>query len=193
MRKINKTDPPDYFVNFVRRNNPNNWSDCVEIRADLRTHILDEEQHSQCAYCESGITSESSKSHIDHYKRKAGHLFPELVCSYENLLVSCNNPYRCANHKDRKIRNRDDYNNLLNPVSDNPSNHFDYSYTGDIIPMDELGKYTMSVFNLNHKSLIEHRKTLALQLNAYKDQMNLHEVKSIFNEYESFIENIWKS
>lgn len=193
MKKINKTEPPGYFVNFVRRNNPNSWSDCLEIISDLRKHILIEEQNEQCAYCESGITFKSSKSHIDHYKRKAGHLFPELVCSYENLLVSCNNPYRCARHKDSEIKRKEDYSNLLNPVMDNPNTHFDYSFTGEILSKDEKGKYTIEIFNLNHKSLVERRKTLALQINAYKNQINFEEVKIIFKEYESFIERIWRS
>lgn len=192
MKKINKTAPP-LFSDFIKKNKPSNWTDCLEITADLRHYMLNEEQNGQCAYCESAIISHSSKSHIDHFRRKAGHLFPELVCAYENLLVSCNNPYRCAKHKDGEVKNKNDYDDLINPVTDNPTVHFNYSYTGDFIPIDEKGKHTIDIFKLNHKSLIERRKTMAMQVNTYKNQISLEDVKNIFKEFESYIENIWKN
>ena len=192
MKKINKKEP-SFYTEFKKKRKPKNWADCIEITADLRNYILSKEQNGQCAYCETAITSDSSRSHIDHYKKKAGHLFPELEFAYDNLLASCNNPYHCAKHKDSRITQRNDYVDLINPVADNPSVHFDYSFTGDILPKDKKGETSINIFNLNHRSLIERRKTLSLQLNSYKNQINLDEVKSFFKGYDSFIENIWNS
>ncbi len=103
MKKINKTEP-SFYTNFVKKNKPNNWENCFEITYPIRKYILENEQNFQCAYCEGKISPDKTKSHIDHFKRKAGHLFPELTCDYFNLLVSCNNPCHCAKHKDRTIK-----------------------------------------------------------------------------------------
>ena len=198
MKKINK-NPPPLFTNLIKKNKPNNWSDFGRIKAELRDYMLNHEQNGQCAYCESAITSDSSKSHIDHYKKKAGHLFPELECDYKNLLVSCNNgknggkEKHCAKSKDDRIKIKDDYNDLINPVIDNPNKHLYYSFTGDVLPKDKKAEITIEIFNLNHKSLINRRKTLSIKLDSIKTQMSLAEVKSIFKEYHSFIENIWRS
>ena len=191
MKKINKTKPPPIlFTNFTKKHKPKNWGDCIEITAELRNLMLNEEQNCQCAYCESAITSDDSKSHIDHYKRKAGHLFPELEFKYNNLLVSCNNRYRCAKHKDDNI-NKGDYDNLINPVTDNPDKHFDYSITGDILAKDKKAEKTIYMFNLNYESLINRRKTLAFNIHGYRDQFEMEEVIMVFGEYESFIRSIW--
>ncbi len=191
MKKINKTKPPPIlFTNFIKKHKPKNWEDCIEITVELRNLMLNEEQNCQCAYCESAITSDNSKSHIDHYKRKAGHLFPELEFKYDNLLVSCKKPHHCAIHKDDNIK-KGDYDNLINPVTDNPDKHFDYSITGDILAKDKKAEKTIYMFNLNYESLINRRKTLAFNIHEYRDQFEMEEVITVFGEYESFIRSIW--
>jgi uncharacterized protein (TIGR02646 family) len=192
MKKINKTEPPPvFFTDFIKKHKPNNWGDCIEITAELRNQMLSEEQNYQCAYCESSITSDNSKSHIDHYKRKAGHLFPELECMYNNLLVSCNKRDHCAKSKDNKMKTKGDYSDLINPVVEEPSEHFEYSYTGDILAKDKKAEYTIRMFNLNCESLVGQRKKLTKELKNIKNQFELEEVVSIFGKFESFIRAIW--
>ncbi len=119
MKKIDKSGAPKFFRDFIRRNDPVNWDGIHEIKHGLREHILKREQGFKCAYCESAITSDNTKSHIDHFKRK--HYFPKLTFDYNNLLVSCNNYNHCASVKDSKVKSKDYYKDLTNPVNDDPS------------------------------------------------------------------------
>ncbi|MBC8487676.1 MAG: hypothetical protein H8D45_16725 [Bacteroidetes bacterium] len=87
-----------------------------------------------------------------------------------------------------------EYKNLINPVVDNPGLYFKYSQTGDILPKDrksDKANTTIQYFNLNNKSLIERRKTVALQVKNFKDQLSLEKIIEIFGEFESFIRDIW--
>jgi uncharacterized protein (TIGR02646 family) len=193
MKKINKAEPL-FYTNFIRNNNPENWDGCNEIKAELREYILKEEQKFQCAYCEGKISSDNTKSHIDHYKRKAGHLFPELQFDYSNLLVSCNKHYHCAGSKDEIVKKRDDYDTIINPVTDEPTNYFIYLLTGEIYPTDsdpDKAERTIEVFNLKHHSLIYRRREIALSVSAYKESLGIEEVINELGEFESFIRYVW--
>ena len=188
MKKINKSEPK-FFRDFIKRNKPKNWDGLHEIKPDLREHILKSEQAFQCAYCELAITSNNTKSHIDHFKRK--HFFPELTFAYNNLLVSCNNPNHCASIKDSKVNSKDYYKNLINPVDDEPSEYFDYQISGKLISKNKKAKFTEETFKLNHKGLIQQRNNIAWAVNAYKESLELEEAIIEIGAYESFIRSIW--
>ena len=192
MKKINKTIPK-FYSDFIKRNKPVNWNGINDIRPQLRKYILETEQNSQCAYCESYISSDNSSSHIDHYRRKAGHMFPKLQFEYDNLLVSCNKYYCCAKTKDSLVKSRDDYNNIVDPVHDEPTEYFEY-LLGDIIPNklnQEKGENTIRVFYLQHKSLVRQRRDIASAVMGYKDYLSLEDVIKELGEFESFIRFIW--
>lgn len=188
MKKITKTEPA-FFRNYIRKNKPANWAAINEIRADLRKNILEFDQHLQCAYCESAIDSEASYSHIDHFKRK--HFFPELTFAYDNLLVSCNNPNHCALHKDTKVKSREIYDKIINPVIEDPTKFFDYYTNGKLVSKNEKAKFTEETFNLNHPGLKQRRNNVAWAVIGYKDSMELKDVINELHEFESFIRFIW--
>ncbi|MCD4736548.1 MAG: TIGR02646 family protein, partial [Bacteroidales bacterium] len=169
---------------------PVNWDGINEIRKDLRQYMLETEQGCQCAYCESAITSESEKSHIDHFKRKAGQLFPELIFSYNNLLVSCNNPNRCAKRKDALVKKKTDYNKLINSVNEDPSDYFSYLISGKIVSKDEKAEFTEKVFNLNHPGL-KQRKDIYSAVQGYRDSLDIQDVINEIGEFEGFIRFVW--
>lgn len=188
MKKINKTEPK-FFTNFIHKKKPVNWNGINEIRADLRIYILEAEQNFQCAYCESAISSDSSNSHIDHFKRK--HFYPELTFDYNNLLVSCNNSDHCASSKDSKVKSGDIYDNIINPVLEEPAMFFEYYANGKLHSMNEKAKFTEEIFNLNHPALKQQRNNIAWAVNGYRETLGLEEVIEEINEFESFIRFIW--
>ncbi len=189
MKRINKSGSPKFFRDFIRRNNPVNWNGIHEIKHDLREHILKKEQGFQCAYCESAITSDNTKSHIDHYKRK--HFFSELTFDYNNLLVSCNNHNHCASAKDPKVKSRDFYKSLIDPVNEEPSDYFDYQISGKLISLNKKAKFTEKTFNLNHSGLKQRRNNISWAVQSYKSSLGLEEVIEQVGEFESFIREIW--
>lgn len=188
MKKINKSEPK-FFKDFIKKNKPINWDDLQEIKPHLREHILKSEQAFQCAYCESAITSNNTKSHIGHFKRK--HFFPELTFAYNNLLVSCKNYNHCASVKDQKAQSRDFYKDLINPVDDEPSELFDYQISGKLISKNKKAKFTEETFNLNHPGLNQQRKDITMAIPAFKEYLELDEVLDEIGEFESFIRSIW--
>jgi len=189
MKKINKSQEPHLFENFIKKNKPVNWKGIDEIRFDLREHILKTEQNLQCAYCESAITSDHTKSHIDHFKCK--YLFPELTFSYNNFLVSCRNSNHCASTKDSEVNSREVYEKIINPVDEDPNEYFEYNLSGKILPKNEKAIFTRNVFNLNHPGLKQQRNDVAWAVQGYKGNLEMDEVINEIGEFESFIKYIW--
>jgi len=188
MKKINKSEPR-FFRSFIEKNKPVNWDGINEIRSNLRKHILKTEQNFQCAYCEFNISSDNTRSHIDHFKRK--HFFPELTFEYDNLLVSCNNPNHCASYKDSSVNSKDVYVNLIDPVCEDPADHFEYYISGKLVSKNEKAKFTEKIFNLNHPGLKQQRNDVAWAVQGYKESMELEEVIVEIGSFESFIRAIW--
>jgi len=170
------------------------WSnlEIENIRPKLREYILLEEQNLLCAYCEKEIDDNPENSNIDHFKLKAGHLFPEKTLDYNNMLVSCNTKERCSKYKDKHIKLKDEYNNIINPITENPDDFFDYLLTGKIIAIDKnlKAEFTMDIFQLNHQALIRQRKDIADTLEHI--DLSLEEIYNEFgNEFHSFIKAIY--
>jgi uncharacterized protein (TIGR02646 family) len=188
MKKINKTEP-GFLKKFIQKNRPVNWDGINEIRANLRQYILESEQNYQCAYCESAIIPDSSYSHIDHFKRK--HFYPELTFDHNNLLVSCNNADHCALFKDLKVKSRNIYNKIINPVLDEPQMFFEYHTNGKLHSKNEKAKFTEDIFNLNHPALKQQRNNVAWAVVGYRETLELDEVIAEIREFESFIRYIW--
>ena len=193
MRQITK-DEPSYFstakskVKFFKTKKA--WEDehIAKIRRQLRSDILLEEQMMLCAYCEKEIDESPKNSNIDHFKTR--NLFPELTLEYSNLLVSCNTEGRCSNFKDTHIKSKEDYGNIVNPAFENPNDFFYYLATGEIIAKNEKGQYTIDIFNLQDKSLVQCRLQIVKSL-KYLDNLSLDEIYDVFSDYHSFIENIY--
>ncbi len=188
MKKINKKEP-DFFRRFLSRNTPESWGELsIEIGFDVRTYMLMEEQNFQCAYTE--IRLEPEKSHIDHFKKKS--LFPNLAFEWENLLTSCNYDYYGARFKDRQIK-REQYQNLINPVAEDPQQYFTYSFTGEILidENNEKAKITRDLFNLNDRSLVEQRKLVAEGIKSMYKQFTVDELIDYIGKFESFIRALY--
>ena len=196
MFKITKNEPNFFSEAKSKVKLPlisNVWDslEIKNIRPKLREYILLEEQNLLCAYCEKEINDNPRNSNIDHFRLKAGHLFPEKTLDYNNLLVSCNTKSRCSDYKDKHIKSKKDYDNIINPVMENPDDFFDYLLNGKIVPKNnnEKAKFTIYIFQLNQEGLNEQRINIVRAIE--NTNLSLNEILEIFNEFHSFIKAIY--
>jgi uncharacterized protein (TIGR02646 family) len=166
---VTKTEP-DFFSDKKKKiknqKSSDAWDEIGDIRADLREYILTNEQDGMCAYCEKKITSDKDKSNIDHFKTR--NHFPNLTLEYDNLFVSCNNQNHCSNKKDNLGLQKDEFEEILNPASNEVKNSFSYK-AGIMIGKTSKAKYTIDVFNLNNISLEKERNKIVQNFEYYKE------------------------
>lgn len=179
MIHIEKTPYPE-FMDFVRRNNPQNW-DVLDgtVRTNTRKYILEEEQGNQCAYTEMPLEYKNNNSHIEHLKRKDAAFFPELTFEWTNLFVSCISSDFGGKYKDQVyLKGKTKVNNalILNPALENPADFFDLKNWGEITIKGDLqgiektkAEETIKAFNLNHNSLIKERIRMMRAVQMYKE------------------------
>jgi len=200
MFKIVKNEPKYFSVAKSKVKLPKikgAWENSIisKIRSKLRADILLDEQNLLCIYCEKEIDDNPKNSNIDHFKTR--NLFPQETLNYQNLLVSCNSNGRCSNYKDTHIKSKSDYDNIINPITENPTDFFDYLITGEIVAIDRnlKAEFTIDIFQLGRKHdepLSRQRNELAKTL-KYHTNLSLDEIYDIFgNEFHSFINNIYK-
>ena len=188
MKKINKIEP-DFYQNYISANKPDTWKQVsFDIGFDMRTYMLMEEQNFQCAYTE--IRLEPEQSHIDHFKKKS--LYPNLTFHWNNLLTSSNYDFYGARFKDKHIK-KEHYQNIINPVVENPQQYFSYSFTGEILvdPKNEKTKLSIEMFNLNDRSLVEQRKAVAEIVKSMYNQFTVEELIDCIDKFENFIRALY--
>lgn len=184
---------------MLKNSKPQNWSEFhknqKDVFNDIRDHICINEQNCLCGYTELPI-EDITECHIDHYKKK--NIFHTLEFDWGNFIVSCNDDNYGARYKDQKhCKCKDDYNNILNPVTDKCEDFFQYDSFGNIYPNRSIDKLlqqkaqnTIDVFNLTHKSLVNCRAAIMLAINSYKDQMTIQDIQSALSNsgFRSFVD-----
>lgn len=163
MRKLDKGEPVQQFIDFVRRNHPERWEEAENESPVWRKHILEHEQYGQSGYTEAPLHLE--KSHIDHFKKQS--LYPHLIFDWSNYVVDGKDDTYGARYKDNAIRNRTDNEKLINPIVEEAQKFFKYELSGKIVPADglseednERAEFTITIFNLNESSLVDRRKRI---------------------------------
>lgn len=185
MKKINKTQPTQDFIDFVKKKKPTDWRDCdANVRNNARDHMLLQEQYLLCGYTEIYIDNEDC--HIDHYVKRS--LDNSKCYDWNNLIVAVNDEDFGAKYKDNgrnNIKSLVEYNNILNPIIDNGEDYFEYSLDGKIDSISSLtgnnlikADKTIEVFNLNHNSLKTRRNDISkLIIDLRKGQMDDEDIK----------------
>lgn len=171
--------PYQEFINFVQKNNPQNWDGLDNsVRTNTRKYILENEQDNQCAYTELPLVYEKNNSHIEHLKRKDSAFFPELAFEWSNLFISCNSDDFGGKYKDGKYlkgKIKTDNALILNPALENPADFFELKSWGELTIKENLNavdkrkaETTRDAFNLNHNSLQERRKEMIQSVKDYQ-------------------------
>lgn len=97
--------------------------------------------HNKCAYCECKLGEESKYMEVEHFHDKKD--FPDEVVLWDNLLPSCK---KCNTSKS-------DHNTvqepIINPTVDIPQRHMILFRGVRFRGVDDLGKTTVAVLNLN--------------------------------------------
>jgi uncharacterized protein (TIGR02646 family) len=190
VRQINKIDST-FFDHNVKHHKPKNWDETKPFRAELREHILVNEQNHQCAYTELYINSASpNECHIDHFKKRQ--LFPDLFDDYNNLFVATNNEDFGAKYKDKGLKDKAAYDLLLSPLSVRAT-YFTYDKaTGEMEGNSLEASRTIEVFNLNHPYLVLRRLRIIETVTSYKDQeMSFDLALSATRGFENLIQYIY--
>lgn len=173
MRKLDKGKPLQSFVDFVRKNDPKEWSEAKGVSREWRDHILRQEQHGLSGYTESPVTPDGS--HIDHFRKQS--LFNTLVFDWNNYVVDSKDEAYGAKYKDNHIGSREENERLINPVTEDASRYFRYEINGRIEVAEGLDKeeearalFTRDAFNLNEGSLVERRRVMmSMILDSFGD------------------------
>lgn len=138
-----------------RSTNPDHrfeWS--KSLRAELVTALLVMTQK-RCSYCDGDLDHPTALEEIDHFRPKNRAEFYALVCSWENLFITCPPCNRAKGSKwDELLLKPDDLEYRF-------ERYFSYSSdTGELEPNksassrdQERAKVTIKVLNLNREKL----------------------------------------
>lgn len=163
MRKLDKGEPVQQFVDFIHRNHPKRWEEAKDESPIWRKRILEHEQHGLSGYTEAPLRLE--KSHIDHFRKQS--LYPHLVFDWNNYIVDGNDDTYGARYKDSIVHKQANNETLINPIVEDAQRFFKYELSGKIVPAESLNRedyervtFTIDAFNLNESSLVDRRKRI---------------------------------
>lgn len=182
MHKLTRPWPEPTALGKARSTAGMNWDDLdILDRDSIRDALLDMQAH-RCAYCECSLKGQIDgagdvqrqvwNGHIEHFRRKQSSFHPELTFDWNNLFYTCLSDGRCGNYKDQFIKNKAQYQKLIDPCLDNPEAFLVFSSNGLIAVRSGLSsadrtraEFTILAFNLNAPRLVQRRKEL---LKGYK-------------------------
>lgn len=114
---------------------------------------LEAMQGKRCAYCEADVDSDQNK-HIEHFRQRAAHRYPQGTFDWENLFGSCGRKDSCGKHKDQC--GEYDHELLIKPDSEDPEHFLHFHSDGKISPHEGINLNekrraleTLRIFNLD--------------------------------------------
>lgn len=184
MRHIEKSIEPKEFTDWKATHPDVVYSDlgrdklypgAQKARFALRDSLL-AEQKGLCCYCETRI--DNGDFHVEHFRPKDTHLFPELQLDYGNLHACCRkNPHGGDDEYCGHRKKNDFSDSLVSPLESDCSTHFIFDITGKVTGTDDRGKATVSILNLNSVLLTKSRKNLIEEFEDMDDETFDSEIK----------------
>ena len=162
MIKLNRTPKPKELTEVVQKNLTEefkNTGNSVWNKTYIKKELL-EFSNDKCSYCETNIKEESKYLEVEHFHHKD--LYKDEVVDWSNLLPACK---RCNGSKgvhDTKLEP------IIDPTKKDPKNHLKL-WRYRIKGIDELGKMTISVLNLNDQDRLVTKRFLIG--NAVQDKL----------------------
>jgi len=174
MRHFKKTQAPESFTKWAKKNPNKSWEDFGKeascVKDTLKDSLLTEQGY-LCCYCECRV--DKRDSHIEHFiPRDKAH---NKRFDYNNLHISCTTQgekARCGHKKLEEFSN-----DLISPLEVDCASHFSYTTTGKIVGLDQRGEETISICNLNSQALTDMRKVLIDSFLFYDDNLREEEIK----------------
>lgn len=118
----------------------------------------------KCCYCEANIKEESKYLEVEHFHHKDK--YKDEVLEWGNLLPSCKRCNGIKRNHDTKVEP------IINPTEVDPKDHLRY-WRYRIKGIDDLGKTTVSVLNLNDQErLVKKRFEIGDAIQAKLEQLN---------------------
>ena len=179
MKKIARSAAPKAFTDLVDGPVcPVNWESFRNNHHDIylmiRNQLLDDQKMTS-GYTEIPLDP-NEDIHIDHFRKK-GMFGVEELFNWENFVVDERENSRYgAGYKDSHVDSKEIYNDLINPVIDDPESYLSYMEDGTIIPKRDLSDSamiqkavtTINIFNLNHQLLRDKRGALIQAIKPLK-------------------------
>lgn len=129
-----------------------NWADVTGTEKTSIWSALEAMQGQRCAYCEGSMIE--SNRHIEHFRQKAAHIYPQGSFLWSNLFGSCNRKESCGTHKDHCGTYSPEV--LIKPDIEDPERYLVFSPDGSISPRKNLSaaeqqraEQTIRIFNLD--------------------------------------------
>ncbi|WP_163371957.1 retron Ec78 anti-phage system effector HNH endonuclease PtuB [Endozoicomonas acroporae] len=150
MHKLDRPQSPGCLSQY--HYGRNQWRDLSNDDRQAIWSSLETMQGERCAYCECDLQQHGR--HIEHFRQRSGHNYPQGTFQWANLFGSCNREESCGKHKDR-YRGYN-YQDLIKPDIDNPDDYLIFVPDGTIQIRQGLtaqqyqkASETLRVFNLN--------------------------------------------
>lgn len=153
MHKLDRPTQPPACLNKYQHGQ-DNW---VSVTSDDKGEIwakLDEMQQNLCAYCEAEIKTEIRNSHIEHFRQRRAHSYPQGTFLWSNMFGSCNRTDCCGKHKDGLPHYA--HEDLIKMDDEDPEEFLEFLPDGNIVPIKGLSftdnhraEETIRIFNLN--------------------------------------------
>lgn len=169
MRKINKNEPPDSFVKWIKKKpndkTENQWFRSLyeqkkwSIVSDLLKHNA-KEQFYLCAYCCGSISGEGCDTVNEHVEARS--TAQQRSLDHKNIVASCRTKNQCDDaHKNQTFS--------LTPLMDECETELQFNISGRVVGLTDRAIETIRVLNLgdkekNNKALIEKRRQLSNNL-----------------------------
>lgn len=182
---------------FFSKQNRSQQNYSLPFQPELRKQFISDLRvlfKGKCAYCESIIPLETSRSEYDHFRPKSGargfdkefskDYYWWLTYEWNNLYYSCS---ACNQYKSSWFPIEGDraplgtlYHEiieletplLVDPCVDDPELHLSFNETGEVDYLTAKGKSTIEIIKLNRSELVEARKKVIQMLKEDWDTFN---------------------
>jgi len=167
MHKLNRPQTPSCLSKY--QHGRDNWEKTSEDRAEIWQHLT-QMQGNLCAYCERELKQDHK--HIEHFRQKASHIYPQGTFQWDNLFGSCDTQNSCGKYKDNNAIPYK-HTDLIKPDIEDPEDYFHFENDGTITIDPNLSsikhhraKETLRIFNLESLRQVRESATIGYRQTA---------------------------
>lgn len=180
MKRIIKSNEPDFFIEWKQIANPKSFEQLQNPEKARLRKVLLEDQGYICCYCNQRIS--------DDYKTSIEHLLPQEYYSekrfdFTNLLASCDSGERDEPPRMVHCNNKKgDLEIPVTPLDDNCEERFLYTSQGKILPAadgDPEAQQTIEILGLNISKLTLNRRSA---VEPYLDNIDIQTLEDLERE-----------